>query len=126
MWKLTENGDLSFSDNAVLQTITGITQTTYQSAAVLIGTVKGSYPFIPSLGLDIDTIMEARVVQGVNTITNVEYLTELLIRSELEKEPNITLVSNFTFVYDSETRGISVTFEISIVSGITLGIGIGI
>jgi len=117
MFKLTENGDLDVSDNGVIRTISGIPDTTYQSAAHLVGTVKGSYPFVPDMGLDVDTIFSTTVDNGMDTIENIEYLSELFIAKELEKDPNIATVTNFIFDFDRDTRKLSVTFEISTIAG---------
>lgn len=124
MFKLTSNGDMDVSDNGVIRTISGIVKTTYQSAVHLIGIIKGSYPYVPDMGLDIDTIFSTTVDKGMDTIENVEYLAELFIAKELEKDPNIALVTNFTFEFDTRTRGISVTFEMTTVSGQIISIGL--
>ena len=115
MWGLTSNGDLDVSSNGVVRTISGQARTTYQSANVLVGTVKGSYPYVPDMGLDINTILSARVDSGTKPSDNVEYLTELLIATELEKDPNISTVQNFVFETDPVDRTMAVTFEITTV-----------
>lgn len=117
MFKLTENGDLDVSDNGLIRTISGIVRTTYQSAATLVGTVKGSYPYVPDMGLDIDTIFSARIDDGMDGGINVEYLTELFIATELEKDNNIATVSNFIFELNTLTRNLAVSFEISTLEG---------
>lgn len=120
MWGLTSNGDLDVSSNGVIRTISGLAITTYQSANVLIGTVKGSYPYVPDMGLDINTILSARVDIGTKPSDNVEYLTELLIATELEKDPNISTVQNFVFETDPLDRTMTVTFEITTVESTQL------
>lgn len=120
MWGLTSNGDLDVSSNGVIRTISGLAITTYQSANVLIGTVKGSYPYVPDMGLDINTILSARVDSGTKPSDNVEYLTELLIATELEKDPNISTVQNFVFETDPLDRTMTVTFEITTVESTQL------
>lgn len=116
MWALDNDGDLDVSPNGVVRTISGLDKTTYQSAVVLLGTVKGSYPYSPDMGLDIDTIFSARVDKGTRTQDNVEYLTELMIATELEKDANIIIVQNFQFEYNQAERTMAVSLEISTAS----------
>lgn len=122
MFKLSATADLNISDNGVVRTTSGIVNTTYQSAIHLIGMIKGSYPYVPDMGLDVDAIFTTTVDKGMDTIENVEYLTELFIAKELEKDPNIAAVANFRFEFNTDTRGISITFEISMVSGQILAV----
>jgi hypothetical protein len=118
MFALDTNGDISFSDNGVLRTVSGTLNTTNVSAIMMLNTVKGSYIFAPTLGLNISEINNQELIQGMTARQNTEDLIELMISTELERDPFILQVKDFIFTYPdayASNRELEVTF--TVVSG---------
>ncbi len=116
-FQLAENGDLDVSRNGVIRVLSGIENTTFQSAQMLIGIEKGSYPFIPELGLDSGVIFDY-FVEGQTGEESLAEITEYLIKAELTKDPNLGIASNFVFERVQGTREVKVTFEIALSNSI--------
>lgn len=115
-WKLTKDGDLDISSNGVQRVLEGRGLTTYQSANVIIGTIKGSFPFIPNLGIELRKILGLRFSNS--TKTSFEFGYELLTQVEMEdQDPYIIGASDYSFIYDDANRKVDVAFTVTIAGG---------
>jgi hypothetical protein len=115
-WKLTQHGDLDISDNGVIRTIEGRGLTTYQSANGIVGTQKGSFPFVPDMGIDIQNILGFKF--GEDSISTFEYMYELLTQTELmDQDPYIIAVNQYEFVLNNVNRSVSIRFNITVSGG---------
>lgn len=123
-FKLNEDGDLDISPNGVIRTITG-DEVTLQSAIMLIGNKKNSYPFVPEMGVSDHMIFSYRV-PGYTSDKSIAEIVEMLFKAELAKDPNIGTVSNFNFERVTSTRTMKVTFDIALASGVqSVGVNVG-
>lgn len=123
-FKLGEDGDLDISPNGVIRTIMG-DEVTLQSAIMLIGNKKNSYPFVPEIGVSYHMIFNYDV-PGATSDEAIAEIVEMLFKAELAKDPNIGTVSNFNFERAPGTRTTQVTFDIAVASSVqTIGVNLG-